>query len=88
MNLARLQHDPLGELCGHEKVDQALPDAALAPLTTTCAPLEREALLQAGRTLVRRYQELVRPLAAGHGLAYPTALEQVMLKRLARLGQP
>jgi hypothetical protein len=86
MNLARIKTDPEGELCGHEKVDLALSADDLAPLASTCTPLERAAMLQAGHALVCRYQELARPLAAARGLPYPAKLEGLMLGRLARLG--
>jgi hypothetical protein len=85
MNLMRFRRDPLGELCGHEKVDQALPAEDLALLATTYTVIERDALLHAGRTLAQRYQDLARSLAAVAGLAYPAELEQIMLTRLTNL---
>jgi predicted nucleotidyltransferase len=85
MNLAQLSEDFTVEAEGHEKVDLALPAAALAPLAATCCPLERGAMLQAGRILVQYYQDLARPLAAAHGLPYPIELERVMLGRLERI---
>lgn len=85
MNLARLREDFLAGMEGHEKVDLALPPSALAPLVVTCCPLERGAMLRAGRALVQYYQEIAHPLAAAHGVPYPMKLERVMLERMEHI---
>jgi hypothetical protein len=54
-------------------------------LQATYCPLERGAMLQAALTLVRFYQELALLLTQTHGIAYPAALERVMLDRLDTL---
>jgi predicted nucleotidyltransferase len=88
INLARLRQNFLDGEVGSEgywKLEQALPLAQLAPLQATYCPLERGAMLQAAFALVRFYQELALLLTQTHGIAYPAALERVMLDRLDKL---
>ena len=47
----------------------------------TCCPLERDAMLEAARTLVGFYMLVAPPLAAEHGIEYPEGLERVVLRR-------
>jgi hypothetical protein len=86
VQLARLRHDFAAEPEGYEKVEEALPAERLAPLRATICPPDRAAMLRAARQIVRFYQELARPLAREHGLAYPAEHERLMLERLGRLG--
>ena len=89
INLARLRHNVLDSDVGSEayfKVDKALPIEQLAPLQATYCPLERAAMLQAARIVVRFYQELASSLARQHGITYPAGLERVMLERLEKTG--
>jgi predicted nucleotidyltransferase len=83
--LARLRHGATAEPEGYEKIDAALPPAALAPLRDTVSPPDRAGMLRAARATVGIYQLLARPLAQEHGLRYPAEHERVMLERLARL---
>ena len=88
INLARLRQNFLdGEVGaeGYFKLEQALPVAQLAPLQATYCPLERDAMLQAALAIVRFFQELALLLTQTHGIAYPAALERVMLDRLEKL---
>jgi predicted nucleotidyltransferase len=85
VQLARLRHDFAAEAEGYEKVEEALPAERLAPLRETICPLDRAAMLRAAGAIVRFYQELARPLAREHGLAYPAEHERIMLDRLGRL---
>jgi len=88
INLARLRQNFLDAEVGSEgywKLEQALAAAQLAPLEMTYCPLERGAMLQAVRTLVQFYQEQAQILTRTHGIAYPAALERVMLDRLDKL---
>ncbi|HEU5441678.1 MAG TPA: hypothetical protein VFU88_20515, partial [Ktedonobacterales bacterium] len=85
VNLARLTEDFSAAPEGFEKVEQALPGTQLQPLAATCCPLERTAMLQAARAMVGFYQTLAGPLAHRYGLVYPTAHEQLILKRLDHL---
>jgi predicted nucleotidyltransferase len=85
VNLARLRQNFSAEAEGYEKVEQAVPVEQLAPLQATFCPMEREAMLQAARTIVRFYQELAPPLAQAHGIPYPHELACVMSHRLEQL---
>jgi predicted nucleotidyltransferase len=85
VNLARLRQNFQAEAEGYEKVEQALPVEQLAPLQTTCCPLERDAMLQAALVIVRFYQELAPSLARAHGIPYPADLAQMMAERLEQL---
>jgi hypothetical protein len=88
VGLARLRHnfaDPDAEDDPYFKVERALPAEQLAPLQATYVPLEREAMLQAARIILRFYQELAQPLARAHGIPYPTQLERVMVARLEQV---
>jgi predicted nucleotidyltransferase len=86
--LARLRHDFSAWAGGDEpyfKVEHELPDQALAPLLSTCAPRERQAMLDAAHAIVAVFRELARPLAEAHVIGYPAALDGVMTKRLEAL---
>jgi hypothetical protein len=88
INLARLrQNFSDGDVGaeGYFKLEQALPVAQLSPLQATYCPLERDAMLQAALAIVRFFQELALLLTQTHGIAYPAALERVMLDRLDKL---
>ena len=88
INLARLRQNFLDGDVGSEaywKLEQAFAVAQLAPLQATYCPLERGAMLQAALAIVQFYQELAQSLTRAHGIAYPAALERVMLDRLDKL---
>jgi predicted nucleotidyltransferase len=88
INLARLRHnfsDPEVGSDSYWKLDQALPIEQLWPLRATYGALDRGAMLQAALALVQFYRELAVELAQAHGIAYPAALERVMLERLEQL---
>ena len=85
VSLARLRHDFHASSGGSEpyfKVQLDLPLEQLAPLEPTVVPLELKAILSAGRTTIEFYRDIAPPLATEHGLAYPVALERLMLDRL------
>jgi hypothetical protein len=85
LSLARLQHDPADTAIGPEayfKVEQVLSAEQLSLFTASLCPLEAPAMLIAARVIGRLYGELAPGLAAAHGLAYPRALERLMLARL------
>jgi hypothetical protein len=86
VNLARLQADFVAPVEDFDKLDDAVPAESLAPLAATFAPLERSAILEAGRTIVAYYRDLAPQLAEAHGLPYPAELERIMLERLDALG--
>lgn len=84
INLARLQHNFLDPDVGDEpywKIEQAMPVAQLAPLQATFCSLELDAICQAGQILFQFYKDVATTLAARHGIAYPAALEKVMMAK-------
>jgi hypothetical protein len=88
VNLARLRHNFADPDVSSEplfKVENALPVEQLSPLAATIVPKEPAAMLRAALAIVSFYRELAQPLAAEHSLAYPAALERVMLDRLEKL---
>lgn len=70
----------------YEKVDQVVPAEHLAPLRATYCPQEYGPMLQAGRIILRFFQELAPALAQTHGIRYPAELERLMIERLDKLG--
>jgi predicted nucleotidyltransferase len=64
------------------KLDESITTAALVPLEGTFVPMERESMLEAGRTLVEFFRERAPRVAAAHSLPYPEQLDRVMVKRL------
>jgi hypothetical protein len=86
VNLARMSEDFTAEAEGYEVVERALPIERLAPLAASCCPLERDAMLQAARVIVRFYEQLAPALAQAHGIAYPAELARMMSARLESLG--
>lgn len=85
VNLARLSESFSTEADGYEKVEQALPAERVAALAATCCPLERDAMLDAARAIVRLYVVLAPPLAEAHAIPYPAALARIMSARLEQL---
>jgi hypothetical protein len=85
VNLTRLRENFQAPLAGYRHIEQAVGAEQLAPLAATCCALDRRAMLQATRLLVRCYQELALPLAHRYRIAYPADIERVILGRLERL---
>lgn len=86
VNLIRIEQ---GLEAGDEpyfKIDAETSTVALEPLRSTFAPMDRAALAQAASQLVAFFGLRGRPLAAAHGLEYPSELDHVMRKRLEALG--
>lgn len=91
VNLARLSHDFRDAGVGDEpyfKVEETVPAGELAALRSTIVPPETDALIAAVRLLVEYYRGVSQPLAEKHAVAYPAALEQLMLRRLDQLAGP
>jgi predicted nucleotidyltransferase len=90
VNLARLNYNFLDPEIGEEayfKIETMMPVEQLFALRETFCPMEKEAMLKAGVTIVHFYQELAPSLADQHGIAYPKGLERVMMDRLKKLQQ-
>jgi hypothetical protein len=85
VQLAHLRHNFLASPDGYDKVELTLPIDQLGSLQFTFCPLEHGLMLKAGQTIIQYYRDLAPELAAKHGIAYPYALEQLMLARLEKL---
>jgi len=88
VNLARLRHNFTDADAGEEpyfKIENAMPVEQLEGLRETFCPMEKEAMLKAGFAILHFYQKLAPLLAQTHGIAYPEALEQVMVDRLEKM---
>lgn len=81
LKLARLRQDFATEHTAYSGVESILPPEELRAMEPTCCPLERDAMLEAARTLVGFYMLVAPPLAAEHGIEYPEGLERVVLRR-------
>jgi lincosamide nucleotidyltransferase B/F len=85
VNLARLKHDfSSAWVVGYEKLEQAADARDLEALRSAFCPPEREAMLEAVRTVVEFYLWAAPPLATQHGIAYPANLEAVVTEKLKR----
>jgi len=85
VNLVRIEQ---GAEAGEEpywKLDLEIDTTALEPLTGTFVPMEREAILEAGRVLVGFFQEHAPQVAEVRGLAYPSELDRIYVERLNAL---
>ena len=88
VSLARLSSDFFDHEAGVEpyfKVEKAVPVNHLSALKDTYGPLGKDHLRKAGLAIAQGFKELALPLAQAHGIPYPEALEQLMLKRLDRI---
>ncbi|HUS14496.1 MAG TPA: aminoglycoside 6-adenylyltransferase [Chloroflexia bacterium] len=85
VDLAHLRHDFTAAPQGFEKLERVLPVAAVAPLAPTFVPLERAAMLAAGRAVLAFYLDLAPRLAAAHEIAYPADLAPLFAARLETL---
>src|SRR5262249_39438172 len=86
VNLLWLQQSFAMRPESYEKVDLVVPAEQLAPLQATYCPLAYGPMLQAGRLIVRCFQDLAPSLAQTHGIPYPAELERLMIARLDKLG--
>jgi hypothetical protein len=66
---------------GYEALDHLAPTRELAALRASVAPVEREPMLEAARTLIGIYRRHAPDLAARHGEPYPSGAEAVVIAR-------
>jgi hypothetical protein len=82
VNLMRIQHGAEAQDEPYEKLAKAIPVSELASLRTTFCPMERGAMLDAAREIVRFFRERAPGVADADGAEYPTALARLMSDRL------
>ena len=85
VNLMRIQHGAEAQDEPYEKLAKAIPVSELASLRTTFCPMEREAMLDAAREIVRFFREHAPRVAEANGSEYPSTLAQLMFDRLESL---
>ena len=85
VDLLRLQANFSASLESYDKLDKAVPPAALDPLRDTIVPLDRAALVDAAGKLVSLFQQSAQPLAHAHSVMYPERLAGLMLRHFARI---
>ena len=84
-NLLRINANPTDPEVGEEpywKVELTLPVAELARLAPTLNTLEPDSMLASARALASLHREVGQRIAQRHSLAYPEALESIVLARL------
>jgi hypothetical protein len=81
LKLARLRLDFTTEQTAYSKAEVVLSQKELDELKPTCCSLEEGAMREAADILVQFYRRITPVLAAEHGIAYPSELEQVVLAR-------
>jgi hypothetical protein len=72
----RIQHGAEAQDEPYEKLAKAVPVSELASLRTTFCPMERDAMLDAAREIVRFFRERAPGVAEADGAEYPSALAQ------------
>jgi predicted nucleotidyltransferase len=87
VNLMRIQLGVEAQEEPYEKLAKAIPVSALASLRTTFCPMEREAMLDAARVIVRFFREHAPRVADAYGSEYPAALAELMTDRLDALSE-
>lgn len=85
VSLVRIEQGVVVEDEPYWKLDVEISTDALDALRETFAPIEREALLRAGRDVVSFFRRRAPAVAHTHGLEYPTALDELVGSRLDRL---
>jgi len=82
LSLIRLKHAFVPALGSYDKLELAADPQDLEPFQRTFCRVEREAILDSVHSLLTIYLREAPPLAAAHGIVYPTVLQQVVLQRL------
>ena len=91
LGLARAAHDASDADAAEDpyfKVDKVLPPDWLAVFVQSVGAVDAESMVACARHLARIYGELAPAVARAHDLAYPHALERLMLERLADARPP
>jgi predicted nucleotidyltransferase len=82
VNLVRLELGGEAEDEPYWKLDAEIDTGPLEPLRSTFVPVDREALLGAGREILAFFRIHGRAAASAAGMAYPSELDRVIGSRL------
>jgi hypothetical protein len=81
-----LSHGVAADEEAYFKVDREVPPEQLAALESTFPPMRAGEVLRAAREVVATFRARAPLVASQHGLAYPAALDRLMVERLSSLG--
>ncbi|MGZ8630360.1 MAG: aminoglycoside 6-adenylyltransferase [Actinomycetota bacterium] len=83
VRLARIEHgaEPMPDE-PYWKLDAEMSTAPLDPIRSTFVPMDRDALLDAARTLLAFFRSRAPEVAQANGLTYPAALDRLVGARL------
>jgi hypothetical protein len=84
IDLARLGEDFGAWAGGYEKLEDAVREEVLADLERSFSMLEADGMAEAADCLISFYRQMAPELTEGHGVDYPLALEEVVLRELGR----
>ncbi len=85
VGLVRISQDVAVQSEPYWKLDVEISTEPLETLRSTFVPIERDAMLQAGRDVVAFFRHTATVLARTKGLAYPTELDALVSSHLDRL---
>jgi predicted nucleotidyltransferase len=85
VTLARIEQGVAAEDEPYWKLDVEISTDPLEPIWSTFVPIERDALLDAGRKAVAFFRERAPAAAEAHGIEYPGQLAELMTGRLEAL---
>lgn len=85
INLIRLDQDFASWADGYEKLESVVGDQPLAALERSFSSLDKAAMIDSAKVMIDIYREIAPELAREHGIEYPKLVEDVVLKREARL---
>lgn len=88
VNLTRIEQGVPALEEPYEKVDRAISMTELSALRSTFCPMERGAMVQAGRDILRFYRERAPLVAQARGVPYPAELDRLMSERFHDLAGP
>jgi predicted nucleotidyltransferase len=82
VNLVRIEEGGEAEDEPYWKLDIEIATGSLEPLRSTFVPIEREAMLRAGREVLAFFRRHGADVAVANGLVYPAELDRLIGSRL------
>jgi predicted nucleotidyltransferase len=88
VNVVRIRHGVEAQDEAYEKLSKEVPVSELDELRSSFCPMERDAMLEAGRRIVGFFRAHAPRIAEANGVAYPTELARLKSARLEELTDP
>jgi predicted nucleotidyltransferase len=85
VNVVRIRHGVEPQDEAYEKLSKVVPVSELDELRSSFCPMERDAMLEAGRRIVGFFREHAPRIAEANAVAYPTELARLKSARLEEL---